>query len=506
MGCDAVQDRGRPTYHEQVEGTASDALKFATLASIDSKLRRLDTNCPLRVLDLFAGCGGFSLGFKSAGFTIAGSVESDPAAANTHAWNLAGGAPGRPLDITELNPHLLPLHLERVSPIAAVDVIIGGPPCQSFTRVGRAKLNSERGRASEWRSRANLYSHYLDYVRELRPIVILLENVPDMLKYQQVNVAEIICEELNKLGYVTGSTLLNSAFYGVPQFRERLYVMAYHKSLGCRVHWPSYTHRYDLPTGYTDIRAFARTHDFLDRSRLGWSIPRHLPAAVTAREALDDLPVIVAPEALARGELTRLHQRFGKVRRYSRLVNGSEYGHLMRCWPGFENTGGVMDHVIRRLPRDFPIFAEMQPGDQYPEAHRIAVELFESEARRQDLTCESNRWRELRRRMVPPYPVDRFPNKWRKLDPDEPSRTLMAHLSHDSYSHIHYDSSQARTISVREAARLQSFPDGFLFKGSMNAAFRQIGNAVPPLVAYALARSIGQQLNLTLQPEIREIG
>ncbi len=82
--------------------------------------------------------------------------------------------------------------------------------------------------------------------------------------------------------------------------------------------------------------------------------------------------------------------------------------------------------------------------------------------------------------MVPPYDPTKFPNKWRKLERDFPSRTLLAHLSHDTYSHIHYDSEQARTISVREAARLQSFPDGFEFCGAMNAAFGQIGNAVPP--------------------------
>jgi DNA (cytosine-5)-methyltransferase 1 len=73
---------------------------------------------------------------------------------------------------------------------------------------------------------------------------------------------------------------------------------------------------------------------------------------------------------------------------------------------------------------------------------------------------------------------------------DQPARTLMAHLGKDGYSHIHYDSDQARTISVREAARLQSFPDGFQFCGTMNPAFRQIGNAVPPLMALALAREI----------------
>lgn len=80
------------------------------------------------------------------------------------------------------------------------------------------------------------------------------------------------------------------------------------------------------------------------------------------------------------------------------------------------------------------------------------------------------------------------------MEPDAPARTLMAHLSRDCYTHIHCDSTQARTISVREAARLQSFPDGFVFPASMNAAFRMIGNAVPPLMSLALAREIKAML------------
>ena len=80
------------------------------------------------------------------------------------------------------------------------------------------------------------------------------------------------------------------------------------------------------------------------------------------------------------------------------------------------------------------------------------------------------------------------------MEPNFPARTVTAHVGKDTYSHIHYDSGQARTISVREAARLQSFPDGFAFNGRMNAAFRQIGDAVPPLLAYAVATTLMRQL------------
>ena len=109
-------------------------------------------------------------------------------------------------------------------------------------------------------------------------------------------------------------------------------------------------------------------------------------------------------------------------------------------------------------------------------------------------------WLELRSSIVPPYDVSKFPNKWRKMEPDLPARTLMAHLGKDSYSHIHHDSTQARTISVREAARLQSFPDGFVFSGTMNPAFRQVGNAVPPL----LAKAVAQTMYATLQAAVKD--
>jgi DNA (cytosine-5)-methyltransferase 1 len=141
----------------------------------------------------------------------------------------------------------------------------------------------------------------------------------------------------------------------------------------------------------------------------------------------------------------------------------------------------------------------MKPGDQYPEAHQAGCKLFKervAELAKRGIVLEpgSEQYESLRRRTVPPYDPSKFPNKWRKMESDMPARTLMAHIGKDTYSHIHYDSGQARTISVREAARLQSFPDGFKFSGTMNPAFRQIGNAVPPLMAAALARRIKETI------------
>jgi DNA (cytosine-5)-methyltransferase 1 len=151
------------------------------------------------------------------------------------------------------------------------------------------------------------------------------------------------------------------------------------------------------------------------------------------------------------------------------------------------------------LPRDYQIFHVMEPGDQYPQAHRHALNLFQQRLAELEMAGQKPRpgsaeYEAVKKSIVPPYDHTKFPNKWRKMEPDCPARTLMAHIGKDTYSHIHYDSEQARTISVREAARLQSFPDGFVFAGSMNAAFRQIGNAVPPLMVKAIAAEMMKAL------------
>jgi DNA (cytosine-5)-methyltransferase 1 len=180
----------------------------------------------------------------------------------------------------------------------------------------------------------------------------------------------------------------------------------------------------------------------------------------------------------------------------------------MRRWPGFETDTDTTGHVIRYLPRDYKIFKAMKEGWQYPEVWSYVEKRrarLQRTRMRQGLPVDkrSADGQEFHREWTLPYDPEKFPNKWWKLHRDRPVRTLMAHLGKDSYSHIHYDSEQARTISVREAARLQSFPDGFLFEGSMNPAFRQIGNAVPPLQAYALAMAIRESIGCQDIPDIR---
>jgi DNA (cytosine-5)-methyltransferase 1 len=146
----------------------------------------------------------------------------------------------------------------------------------------------------------------------------------------------------------------------------------------------------------------------------------------------------------------------------------------------------------------------MEPGDDYPRARAIAEKIFMEEVYRQrqagvEIAEGGEEWRSLCKKIVPPYDPSKFPNKWGKLAGDAPARTLLAHLGHDGYTHIHYDSEQARTLTVREAARLQSFPDGFVFYEAMNPAFRMIGNAVPPQMSFQLARNLLAQLQAAVR-------
>jgi DNA (cytosine-5)-methyltransferase 1 len=354
--------------------------------------------------------------------------------------------------------------------------------------------------------RARLYLEYLRYVEAFKPLAILMENVPDALNHGGENIAEQTCQVLEEKGYVARYTLLNAAFYGVPQMRERMFLIGYRRELDSEVTFPQPTHWVDLPPGYEGSRSVAlkllsgaglqvEAFDYVEPPEA----KPDLPPAVTAEQAIGDLPRIDARALLRSGELKRGARRFDQPMPYGRSRRVRDYACLMRTWPGFEAPEKLTDHVIRYLPRDYELFARLNPGDQYPEAWQHALDMLAERlatlhASGKEIREGSAEYRRLRDSIVPPYDATKFPNKWRKMWRDQPARTLMAHLGKDSYSHIHYDSSQARTISVREAARLQSFPDGFMFCGTMNPAFRQIGNAVPPLMAGALAQQIMKEL------------
>jgi len=337
-------------------------------AVIRRKIERLASGEPPRVLDLFAGCGGISLGFLRAGFRIDAAIEFDPVAAQSHGLNFHDGdeAHSKARDILKTEPADLCRELRLGACQDAFDIIVGGPPCQAYSRVGRAKLREIAAHPEAYRldERASLYLRYLHYVSCTKPLAILMENVPDIMNFGGHNVAQEICEALETLGYEARYTLVNAAFHGVPQFRDRVFLMAWRSELDMAPSFPAPTHRADLPSGYGGTRAVALKHiDQLDHAHFiqeRQGDPR-LPLAITSKQALGDLPAYTAH---IEGTLKRGARRFDVLAPYRQTRRIGEYAEAMRTWKGFASEDGVLDHVIRRLPRDVPNFREMEHGDE----------------------------------------------------------------------------------------------------------------------------------------------
>ncbi|WP_413580964.1 DNA cytosine methyltransferase [Bdellovibrio sp. HCB288] len=437
-------------------------------------------------LDLFSGCGGTALGIDAAGFESIGHVEIDPVANKTLELNF-GVSPLSSIkaangDVTKINLKVLKKELISHG-INSLDLLVASPPCQGFSAVGRAKLNSLSSKCFSKDPRNKLYKSVLEHISFLKPKAVLFENVPGMLNVRGINFAEIFCDELNSLGYNVKVSLLNSSWYGVPQSRERVFIVGYRKDLGIAPKFPHKTHNVDNVGGAAvqPIRLGVQWKSpdyYIDPD----SIPEiaNVKLGVSAENAFADLPKFQA-------HLKEGYRPSRDIVMNYEDVPLNSYCSLMRNWPGFESDF-LADHFCRRNPRDYPIFKKMKSGDTYPEALEIANAIWS--LTKLDFSSGKISKLPLKNKVVPPYRSDSFAQKWRKLYPDRLSWTLTAHLEKDGYSHIHFDSKQARTITPREAARLQSFPDGFKFHGTMGRMFKQIGNAIAPLVAEALAKQI----------------
>ena len=446
-----------------------------------------------KILDLFSGAGGMALGFAAAGGKCIGAIEFDQAAAETFRQTFLEekelvvlGGP----DTGDVNHVPVP---DLLSALAYnPDVVVGGPPCQGFSRIGRAKQASLLGEEDRVRTggvtdpgRNLLYQYFLAVVRHSEPAAFVMENVPGMREHLGNDFARRIAREAHYLGYNVRYFLLNAAHFGVPQHRWRLFFVGIRSDLGHNAtpRPPTQTH---MPTGSPRGTTLPEDPWMID----GDDLPTVLEPAslVTVREAIGDLPRLKShledPPKRPTDELLALRGE------------PSPYVRTLRSWPGLETPAMVSGNWYRFTPRDFPIFELMAQGDTYPEALGIAHSILRKHLEGMDNPPRPGtaEWEEVMAAHVPPYRNDAFHDKWRKLIANEPSWTLTAHLSKDTYSHIHYDSRQARTISVREAARLQSFPDGVEFAGNFGEQYRQIGNAVPPLLARAIAAELFLQL------------
>lgn len=366
-------------------------------------------------VDLFAGAGGLSEGLGQAGIEVILGVDHYPYAVQTHAARFPGMSTNWDLSTSE--------NVQRVADLmktARIDVLAGGPPCQPFSKAGRAGIRYlvERGERDPIDQRRNLWRAYLEVVQLAQPRAVIMENVPDIALDKEMFILRSMVTELEQMGYSVEGKVIDAWRYGVPQFRQRFFLVALKG--GIEFEWP-----------------------------------REQSKKVSVWNAIGDLPEI---EGGARpgGEA-------GGWWRYGAPV--TDFQREMRKNVSKEMEHRIYDHITRPVRED----------------DRQAFDQMTASTKYSDLPAELRRYRS-----------DIFNDKYKRLDENDLSRTITAHIAKDGYGFIH--PRQPRTISVREAARLQTFPDDFRFSGPPSAAFKQIGNAVPVRLGKSIGEAVVQAL------------
>ena len=333
------------------------------------------------VVDLFCGCGGLSLGFQKAGFKIKAGVDSDSEAIDTFKENF----PEADAVLGDLGNPCNSL-LKRIN---KADVFLGGPPCQGFSIAGKRDSKDPRN---------NLIKSYLKILSIIKPRVVLIENVPNILGMANGKFKTSIISGLIKSGYHVAIEKLNACNFGVPQNRNRVF--------------------------FIGTRGFELWPTELDAQ------PEKL---ITTKEAIDDLPT--------------LSKSLGSEIQAYRTQSKCDYQRLMR-----KSSDKVLNHIsVDHTERTKKIIGMVPDGGNY-----------------KDLPKE---FRDTRRVNI----------AWTRMNSKKPCFTIDAGHNH----HFHYK--QNRVPTVRECARIQSFPDDFVFLGKRTSQYRQVGNAVPPLLAQHIA-------------------
>jgi len=391
------------------------------------------------LVDLFSGAGGFSFGFIKAGFEVLMAIDNNQDAHETLVIN------NPEIDKSKiLNTDIRKLDESRIRGIIQrnrIDVLAAGIPCQGFSMVGyRTKpgLIKKNGYRPEKDPRNKLFRQVLRFVDILKPEFVIVENVPGIntlkIRYWNGhhNIISLLEKGLKKRGYNYQSNIIDAREFGVPQSRKRIFCIARkHKALP-----------------YSIIEEMKKT-----ATRMG-----HQQEEISLKAAIGDLPPL---EANAGCEVAKVEPMIkDKKTVYGKFMgNGRQilYSHFSR----YHNED------------DMKIIRELKQGENF----RHLLE-------RKPQTIEG------RKRKV--YSISNFPDKYYRLTWNAPSRTIVSHLSKDGNSFIHPD--QNRSLTVREAARIQTFPDDYLFTGSRYSQFAQVGNAVPPLLAFILSRTIVRML------------
>lgn len=395
-------------------------------------------------IDLFAGASGMSEGFIRAGFNPISHIEMDASACYTMKTRAAfhylyennqlpiydrylrgqisrnelyEKIPKTILDSViniEINDKTIKYIFSLVRKNLGkkqVDIIIGGPPCQAYSLIGRHNEEIEND------PRNKLYIQYGRFLTEFKPKAFVFENVPGLLSANKGEHFKNLKKYFRKIGYEVYYKILDASKYGVLQTRKRVIILGW-------------------------LKEFDK----------GFPIFQEESISYTVNDLFCDLP------SLKPGESCNYS--------YTKEVNDSVQKTGIR-----DHFSILTQHICRaHNQRDLQIY-------------KFAIEKWNAEHIRIKYTDIPIEYRTHQN-------VTSFLDRFKVIDGNGISHTVVAHISKDGHYYIHPDICQCRSISIREASRLQSFPDDFFFEGSRSAAFKQIGNAVPPLLAYAIAIKI----------------
>lgn len=392
-------------------------------------------------IDLFAGCGGLSEGFYRMGFEALAHVEINHFACETLRTRMRYYGYKNPMDDViehDITSEDIITRLDGAVKGRPVDIIIGGPPCQAYSTAGRVR--DGKGMASDPRN--FLFESYVKILNYFNPKFFVFENVTGILT-ARVNGYPIFPQIIKALGenykVIDDPKILihNSANYGVPQLRKRVIIMGVRRDMVDK----------DPIDLYSAVKKTHYDPEMPEENR------GKLLRYVDVKDAIGDLPSVEPGQDASTNEF------------YYPCNNA----FLKRI--GTQGIHPLMDHICRKH------------NDLDRERFRVMISnhwsFGEMRRKRPDLEHEHARV---------------FDNSYVVQWWDLPSKTILAHIYKDGFQFIHPDLAQARTFTVREAARIQSFPDDFVFEGSRGEKYKQIGNAVPVLFAEALAKSIRSNL------------
>jgi len=443
-------------------------------------------------VDLFAGCGGISEGFRQAGFEVIAQVEMHPPACETlrtrqmfhelrkkkrlDLYNkYIQGTITRDQIFSEfedirdtvfhrviqetLAEKTIQSVIEKIEismnfhGTQGINVFLGGPPCQPYSIINRARIQKN----GETCGRNYLYTHYLDLMRHFKPDIFIYENVPGLFTatdggqkifekllddFSKLSPSYEIIPPLHEVSKNPHNYILNSVNFRIPQNRKRLILIGYRKDLEEK--------NMDIRNLYSKLR---------NKGYCG------AKKQITVGDAISDLPWLKPG--------TGNNGFYGKYPVNSHLT---PYQIKMRKTSRWVLNHFARNHMASDLDR-YRFFIE-----QYQRTEKAAT-LKDLIAQRPDITPKHK-----------PINHDKFVDRFKVQWWTKPSSTITAHISKDGHYFIHPDIEQCRSFTVREAARCQSFPDNFFFEGPRTEQFRQVGNAVPPLLARAIGISIRHEL------------